>query len=50
MLSELRDYLKPSGLGKIAQLLTSNFLNLARLPEINVAIREAAGIRLIAMA
>jgi hypothetical protein len=41
MLSEFRDHLKPSGFGKIAQLLTSNFLNVVELPEIKVAIPDA---------
>ena len=41
MLSEFRDHLKPSGFGKIAQLLASNFLNVALLPEIKVAIPDA---------
>jgi hypothetical protein len=41
MLSEFRDHLKPSGFGKIAQLLTSNFLNVVPLPEIKVANPDA---------
>jgi hypothetical protein len=41
MLSEFRDHLKPSGFGKIAQLLASNCLNVAPLPEIKVAIPDA---------
>jgi len=41
MLSEFRDHLKPSGFGKIAQLLTSNFLNVIPLPEIKVAVPDA---------
>ena len=41
MLSEFRDHLTPSGFGKIAQLLTSNFLNVIPLPEIKVAVPDA---------
>jgi len=41
MLSEFRDHLNPSGFEKIAQLLTSNFLNVIALPEIKVAIPDA---------
>jgi len=41
MLSEFRDYLKPSGFEKIAQLLTSNFLNVIPLPEVKVAVPDA---------
>lgn len=40
MLSEFRDHLKPPGFGTIAQLLTSNFLNVIPLPEIKVAVSE----------
>jgi hypothetical protein len=38
MLSEFRDHLKPSGFGKVAQLLASNFLKVVPLPEIKVTI------------
>lgn len=41
MLSEFRDHLKPSGFEKIAQLLTSNFLNVIPLPEIKVGVPDA---------
>lgn len=41
MLSEFRDHLKPSGFEKIAQLLTSNFLNVIPLPKIKVAVPDA---------
>jgi len=41
MLSEFRDHLKPSGFEKIAQLLTSNFLNVIPLSEIKVAVPDA---------
>lgn len=41
MLSEFRDNLKPSGFEKIAQLLTSNFLNVIPLPEIKVGVPDA---------
>ena len=41
MLSEFRDHLTPSGFGKIAQLLASNFLNVVPLPEVKVTIAEA---------
>ena len=41
MLSEFRDHLAPSGFGRIAQLLVSNFLNVVPLPEIKVTIPDA---------
>ena len=41
MLSEFRDHLNPSGFGKIAQLLASNFLNVVPLPEVKVTIPDA---------
>jgi hypothetical protein len=41
MLSEFRDHLSPSGFGKIAQLLASNFLKVVPLPEIKVTIPDA---------
>jgi len=41
MLSEFRDHLTPSGFGKIAQLLTANFLNVVPLPEVKVTIPDA---------
>ena len=41
MLSEFRDHLKPSGFEKIAQLITSNFLNAIPLPDIKVGIPDA---------
>ncbi len=41
MLSEFREHLKPSGFGKIAQLITSNFLEVLPLPEIKVGIPDA---------
>jgi hypothetical protein len=41
MLSEFRDYLKPSGFEKIAQLIAANFLNVVSLPDLHVAIPDA---------
>jgi len=41
MLSEFRDYLKPSGFEKIAQLIAANFLNVISLPDLHVAIPDA---------
>jgi hypothetical protein len=41
MLSEFRDYLKPSGFEKIAQLITANFLNVMSLPDMTVGIPDA---------
>jgi len=41
ILSEFRDHLTPSGFGKIAQLLASNFLNVVPLPEVKVTIPDA---------
>jgi hypothetical protein len=41
MLSEFRDYLKPSGFEKIAQLIAGNFLNVTSLPDLQVAIPDA---------
>ena len=41
MLSEFRDHLNPSGFGKVAQLITSNFLKVVLLPEIKVTIPDA---------
>ena len=41
MLSEFRDYLKPSGFEKITQLITENLLNVISLPDVHVAIPDA---------
>jgi hypothetical protein len=41
MLSEFREHLKPSGFEKIAQLITSNFLEVTPLPDIKVGIPDA---------
>jgi hypothetical protein len=41
MLSEFGDHLKPSGFEKIAQLILLDFLNIAPLSEITVAIPDA---------
>ncbi len=41
MLSEFRDYLKPSGFEIITQLITENLLNVISLPDVHVAIPNA---------
>ncbi len=41
MLSEFREHLKPFGFGKIAPLITANFLNVIPLPVTKVGIPDA---------
>ena len=41
ILSEFRDYLKPSGFKEITRLITLTFLNTVKLPAIKVAVPDA---------
>lgn len=41
ILSEFRDYLKPSGFAEITRLITLIFLNTVKLPVIKVAVPDA---------
>ena len=41
MLSEFREHLKPSGFEKIAQLITTNFLNVIPLPVTKIGVPDA---------